>query len=115
MVTFHIDAEGGVAECRLAGQLDAYGAPMLREAMAAVSAFRAAVVDLSGVTFIDSAGLGVIANAVKRMRSAGSDIVLAAPRPAIARALDLAGMCRLVEVAATTEDAARVLAQPAAS
>lgn len=114
VVKFQIEADEGVARCRLTGELDSFGAASLREAMAALSAFRAVVVDMSGVTFIDSAGLGVIVSGVRRRRDMQAEIVLAAARPPVERVLRVTGITGIVALAPTLEDALRLVSQPAA-
>jgi len=65
----------------LLGRLDAVEAPALREQFAEV--FRAGavtvVVDLVGVTFIDSAGLAALVRARRDAQSVGGDLVLIKP------------------------------------
>jgi anti-anti-sigma factor len=115
VISVHIDVDGGIAHCRIGGDLDSYGTASLREAMAALVAFRAAVIDLTDAVFIDSAGLGVLVNTIRRMRDVGSDVALCAPRPAISRALHVAGVDRIVAVEASPDDALARLAPLAAS
>lgn len=115
MISINIKATGSVAHCRIHGELDSYGAAALREGMARLGDFRSVVLDLSGATFIDSAGLSVIVGAIRRMQHNGSDIVLAAARPSIERVLRMVGLHRIVILAASTDEALRCLAHPAAS
>lgn len=63
----------------LVGRLDAYAAPEVRSQIIAALVQRVprAVVDLSGVTIIDSSGLGALVAAMKRAREAGGDVALA--------------------------------------
>ncbi len=65
------------------GELDIHAAPRLQEALDVVLDRQdAVVVDLSGVPFIDSTGLGVLVTTLKRVREGGGslDVVAAAPR-----------------------------------
>jgi len=77
-VTIH---DGLSATVVLLGRLDAVEAPALREQFAEV--FRAGavtvVVDLVGVTFIDSAGLAALVRARRDAQSVGGDLVLITP------------------------------------
>jgi anti-sigma B factor antagonist len=52
------------------GELDSYTAPDLRDAFAGVteSGHRIVVVDMAGLSYIDSTGLGVLVAALKRLR-----------------------------------------------
>jgi anti-sigma B factor antagonist len=77
-ITIH---HGVSATIVLLGRLDAVEAPALREHFAEV--FRAGaitvVVDLVGVSFIDSAGLAALVRARRDAQSAGGDLVLIRP------------------------------------
>jgi anti-sigma B factor antagonist len=55
------------------GEVDVYTAPKLRERLAELIDAGAGkvVVDLDGVDFLDSTGLGVLVGALKRLRAAG--------------------------------------------
>ena len=65
----------------LLGRLDAVEAPALRKQFAEVFAAGAitVVVDLVGVTFIDSAGLAALVRARRDAQSTGGDLVLIRP------------------------------------
>ena len=67
-----------------AGELDAHSAPLLQGSLDPLtqSPGIALVVDLSGVGFIDSTGLGVLVTTLKHVREAGGslDVVVHAPR-----------------------------------
>ncbi|HYN73430.1 MAG TPA: STAS domain-containing protein [Nakamurella sp.] len=77
-VTIH---EGVSATIVLLGRLDAVEAPTLRQQFAGIFDAGAVtvVVDLVGVTFIDSAGLAALVRARRDAQSAGGDLVLIRP------------------------------------
>ena len=83
------------------GELDHHGArSALRELEMAVDAAlpRKLVLDLSGVTFMDSSGIALILRAQQRMQLLdGSVLVRAVPAQA-RRVLDAAGIGRLVTI-----------------
>jgi anti-anti-sigma factor len=56
------------------------------------------VVDLMGVSFIDSAGLGVLLSATKALRAVGGELVLAADDRRILRLLEITGLDRVMRV-----------------
>jgi anti-sigma B factor antagonist len=56
------------------------------------------VVDLSGVTFIDSTGLGVLVTALKRTRDAGGQLTLRSPTRSTRKVLDITGLSNLVAI-----------------
>jgi anti-sigma B factor antagonist len=50
------------------------------------------VVDLTGVEFCDSTGMNVLLAALRRARERGGELVLAAPRPAVRKILQVTGL-----------------------
>jgi len=65
-------------EMFLFGELDSYTAPDLRDAFAGVteSGHRIVVVDMAGLSYIDSTGLGVLVAALKRLRDQRGELRL---------------------------------------
>ena len=55
------------------------------------------VVDLSGVDYMSSAGLRSLLGAVKKARSVGGDVRLAAPQPNVFRVLDMSGFTGILK------------------
>jgi len=78
----------------LVGELDPHTAPTLREHLdAAVGDTTAEVVlDVAGLTFIDSSGLRVIIAAHKDMEGRGGHLVLRSPTATTRRLLDITGL-----------------------
>jgi anti-sigma B factor antagonist len=79
----------------LAGELDLYSAPALREALGSVveRSPKRLVVDLAQVTFVDSTILGALVEA--RSQLGGNDaFALAAPGFEVRRALEVSGLDR---------------------
>jgi anti-sigma B factor antagonist len=75
----------------LDGEIDISTCPAIRRfLMAAISSgdVRLAV-DMSGVTFIDASGIGVLVAAANRARQAGGGLSLLAPSPQVRRLLDV--------------------------
>jgi anti-sigma B factor antagonist len=91
---------------RLAGELDLYNAPMVREAL--LAALEAGpdrlVVDLREVAFVDSTALGVLLEMRARL-SRGDDFVLAAPGAETRRTLQVSGLDRQLAVADSVDAA----------
>jgi anti-anti-sigma factor len=56
------------------------------------------VVDVSGVTFIDSTGLGGLVQLSNLARSRGAELYLADPTPIVARLLELSGLRAVLPV-----------------
>ena len=53
---------------------------------------RSLVVDVKGLTFIDSAGIYVLVQAMKRARQAGGDLTLSGVSPGAHKVLDICGL-----------------------
>ncbi|MFN2370012.1 MAG: STAS domain-containing protein [Candidatus Krumholzibacteriia bacterium] len=78
--------DGSIA---LKGRLDAASAPVAREFLAAVDG--SARLDFSGLDYIASVGLGVLAAAQRRLLDRGEGLVLAGLSPHLREVLSLAG------------------------
>jgi len=90
-----VEERDGAVVVRLAGELDLYNAHAVREQLiaAAERGPERLVVDLSGLTFIDSTGLGVLIEARTRLANRRA-FLLAAPGLATRRALEISGLDR---------------------
>jgi anti-sigma B factor antagonist len=108
-VSFDETEEGDAAVLVVRGEVDLSSAPQLRQRLLglATGGPRTVVVDLTGVSFIDSTGLGVLVSALKRLRAEGGDLRLAVDRPQIAKVLEITGLDTVFLVAPTVEEAAR--------
>lgn len=79
----------GRAVIEVAGEVDVYSVPLLREELAQLAPprpLRIAVV-MSAVEFIDSAGIGVLVGAVKRAEASGGRVALVGCSPHVDRVL----------------------------
>jgi anti-sigma B factor antagonist len=90
-----IDRRDGAIVLSLAGELDLYNAEEVRGALldACTGEPKVLVVDLEGVTFIDSTALGVLIEGRSRMADR-SGFRLAAPGLETRRALEVSGLDR---------------------
>ena len=68
------------------------------------------VADLSGVTFMDSSGLGLLLKAFKRCKEAGGALVVLRPSAVVRELLAISKLSRLLPVAESEEEARRVIA-----
>lgn len=70
------------------------------------------VLDLSGLTYINSGGLGLLVQLTAKANSQGGRVVVAAPSPFVADVLETTRLNQFFDVAADTADAvARLSAQ----
>jgi anti-sigma B factor antagonist len=97
----------------VSGELDLPSAGHVQERLAELieDDARRIVVDLMGVNFIDSAGLGVLLSATKAMRSNGGELVLAADDRRILRLLEITGLDRIMRVEASFVEAVDYVVQ----
>lgn len=80
------------------GELDVATAPTLRERLIALvgEGSHKLILDLEGVDFLDSTGLGTIISALKRVRTHGGDMRLVSTQPRIKRLFDITGLDKAV-------------------
>lgn len=100
-MTVQMDDLDGWVVARVQGEVDVATAPRLREQLVAkVAEGRTRVVlDLDGVSFLDSTGLGVIVGLLKRTRSLGGDLRLSCTRPSLLRVFEMTGLDRTLPLA----------------
>ena len=101
-----IDRREGATVIGLAGELDLYNANEIREALleCCAEAPERLVVDLSGVTFIDSTALGVLIEGRTRLENHRA-FLLASPGLETRRALEISGLDRHFAVHESVADA----------
>ncbi len=89
------------------GRLDVTGAPTLKEAIgeAVKNGKPRLVIDMEGVSFVDSTGLGSVIAALKLVRSSQGDLRLAAPNQQVRVVLELTTLDRVFPYYATVEEA----------
>ena len=98
------------------GDLDVAGAPDLRQAVmvAVADGARYLVLDLSGLDFIDSFGLGVVVGTLKRIRKRRGDLRLVCPVQRIRRVFEMCDLDRIVALYDTLDSAAVPVDSPIA-
>jgi len=109
-----IQTEGadGYTICRPVGELDAFTVSQFRQSLAELASTPRLLIDMSGVPFVDSAGLGALIGGIRRARELGGDVAVACNRPTLVRLLRTTGFDRIVTVAETVEEAAAALLAP---
>lgn len=95
-----IREEGQALVVSVTGELDAGTAALLRDRIGehAAAAGRHVVLDLSGVEFIDSTGLGTVVRARKALRVAGTTMSLVVATTPVRRVLEMAGLVGVLDV-----------------
>jgi anti-sigma B factor antagonist len=110
VLDIQIDLVNDCTVCRPIGELDAFTVSQFRQSLAELAATDRLLIDLAGVPFVDSAGLGALIGGIRRVRELGGDVAVACPRPTLIRLLHTTGFDRIVTVAPTVAEAAKALA-----
>lgn len=74
----------------LSGEIDSYTAPALSVRLA--DSAGDVVLDLEGVTFMDSSGLQCVVDATRHLRASNGDLTLRRPGPAVRRLIEVTGL-----------------------
>ncbi len=93
---------------RPTGDLDVYTVGSLRDAIGTLIEQESpkVVVDLDGVPFMDSSGLGALMGGVRRLREAGGDLAICCTREQHLKLFSITGFGEGVSIAPTVEEAA---------
>jgi anti-sigma B factor antagonist len=94
------------------GEVDVVTAPQLgRRLLGLVEEGKTRlVVDLSAVTFMDSTGIGVLIDALRRLSSRSGSLVLVCPTERIMRPFEVTGLVGYLKIFGTREEALGALA-----
>jgi anti-sigma B factor antagonist len=96
-----VDATGSVPILQLVGELDISSAPALRQQLTELlTSDGDVVVDLSGLTFMDSSGISVLIVAHKRARNQGRKMTLRHPGGPVAKVLAISGTDQVFSIEA---------------
>ena len=108
-VEIEISDADGYRVVRPSGDLDVYTVGSLRDAIGKMidEGTTSVVVDLDGVPFMDSSGLGALMGGVRRLREAGGDLAIACTREQHLKLFAITGFGEGVSIAPTVEEAAK--------
>jgi anti-sigma B factor antagonist len=84
----------------VSGELDIATAGRLGDALSRTSerSARRVIVDLVGVTFIDSVALGVLTEEARRLRASGGTCIVVSQDPRILRVFEITGLDRVFRI-----------------
>ncbi len=87
----------------LSGEVDAHTAPQFEERFDPLPTpiGDALVIDMSGVSFMDSSGLRVLIELNRRVGEAGASMTVRAPSRSVAKIIEISGLTDLIEVSST--------------
>jgi len=82
------------------GEVDVYTAPRLREKLVELvsQGKHQIVVNLEGVDFLDSTGLGVLVGGLKRLRSHDGDLTLVCTQHRILKVFEITGLTKVFAI-----------------
>jgi len=93
------DGEGSTGRVVLAGDVDMAARPAVEAALrTACSTWRMVVVDVSGVTFMDSSGLNAMVAANRFAEEHETELVVTSPTEQVRRLFELAGTTEFIKV-----------------
>jgi anti-sigma B factor antagonist len=99
--------EGDRTVVSVAGEIDVYTAPKLREALIDLVSGGSyhLVVDMEGVDFLDSTGLGVLVGGLKRVRAHEGSLHLVCTQERILKIFRITGLTKVFPIHASVEQA----------
>jgi anti-sigma B factor antagonist len=109
--------DNGVAVVTVTGAVDVFTCGLLRDGLLRVVTdedHRGLVVNLASVSFIDSAGIGVLVGVWHRVQATNSSLALAAPSHQARSILDITGLAGAFSVYDSEAEAVRACGRPAA-
>ena len=95
-----VSERDGWSVLQVGGEIDVATAPRLREQLIKLVNEQRfmIVVDLGGVDFIDSTGLGVLIGALKRVRTHDGNLVLVCTEPRIVKVFEITGLNQVFQI-----------------
>jgi anti-sigma B factor antagonist len=99
-VELAVRTEAGRTVVSVVGEIDVYSAPQLRQCLLDVISGGAKhlIVDLDGVTFMDSSGLGVLVGALKRVRVEEGSLWLVCDRSLLVKTFRITGLTKVFPI-----------------
>ena len=104
-----VSEQNGFTVLAVRGEVDVYTAPRLREKLVELvtQGKHQIVVDLEGVEFLDSTGLGVLVGGLKRVRSHDGDLALVCTQHRILKVFEITGLTKVFSIHDSVEDAVK--------
>ncbi|HVT66414.1 MAG TPA: STAS domain-containing protein [Trebonia sp.] len=105
----------GFTVVEVGGEIDVYTAPKLRERLISLveSGSYQLIVDMEGVEFLDSTGLGVLVGGLKRVRAHDGWIDLICTQSRILRIFRITGLSKVFSIYDSVPEAIAARSQPA--
>lgn len=102
-----VSKRNGFAVLSVRGEVDIYTAPRFRERLIELvcDGNHQVIVDLDGVDFLDSTGLGVLVGGLKRLRSNDGDLSLVCTQGRILKMFEITSLTKVFDIYGTVEEA----------
>jgi anti-sigma B factor antagonist len=99
--------EGDRTVVSVTGEIDVYTAPKLREQIVSLvdEGQYHLIIDMSGVEFLDSTGLGVLVGGLKRVRAHDGSLSLVCDEERILKIFRITGLTKVFPIHATVAEA----------
>ncbi len=99
--------QGATTIVSVGGEIDVYTAPKLREKVTELVSGGAyhLVIDLEGVEFLDSTGLGVLVGGLKQVRAHDGTLRLVCAQERLLKIFRITGLAKVFEICSSLEDA----------
>lgn len=100
-ISIDIQAQSNtLVKAKISGEIDAYTAPKLRETLMPYGDNEGMklLVDLSGVSYMDSTGLGVFVGLFKSLRGKDGELLLTGLSNRLKRLFDITGLTDIMEI-----------------
>jgi anti-sigma B factor antagonist len=103
----NVRKEGDHAILEVAGEIDVYTAPKLREKLIELvsDGSHNIIVDLEKVDFLDSTGLGVLVGGLKRVRNHDGSLQLVCTQEKILKIFRITGLTKVFPIHSSVADA----------
>jgi len=103
----NVKEQGKYTVLSVLGEVDVYTAPKFRERLIELvtEGKHQIVVDLDGVEFLDSTGLGVLVGGLKRLRSHDGDLVLVCNQSRILKVFEITGLTKVFAIHTSVDEA----------
>jgi anti-sigma B factor antagonist len=106
-LTLSTRPEGDRTVVAVTGEIDVYTAPKLREHLIDLVAAGShhLIIDMEGVDFLDSTGLGVLVGGLKRVRSHEGSLHLVCTQDRILKIFRITGLTKVFPIHASVDEA----------
>lgn len=94
----------------VSGELDHHSSDEVRNKVDDYIRFKGyknVILNFSGVTFMDSSGIGVVIGRYKKLNSSGGNICIASARESVKRVFELSGMLKIINIYDSVDEAVR--------